>query len=99
VRRVILALALVASTAGCATIPTSPISAIDRIERAYRVIRAVTTPLLPGLPADVREKVIAAEARIEWALVIARTAATAAEQLQSLREIEAATAEIRAATR
>lgn len=98
-RLALLTLALIASTAGCVSLPTSPTSAVDRVERAYRAIRAVATPLLPGLPAEVREKVLSAEARIEWALIIARTGATAAEQLQALREIEAATLEIAAATR
>jgi hypothetical protein len=91
--------------ASCATMPapstgraTQIGAAIDRAQAAYDRITATTGQVLPFLSSERAARVRLAMSLAERGLLAARYAATAAEQLAALKQAEAATATIEAAT-
>lgn len=89
------------SLASCATMPTPSTeqaaqigTAIDRAQAAYDRIAVSAEVVLPFLSAERQARVRLAMALTERGLIAARTAATIAEQLAALKQVEAATATI-----
>jgi hypothetical protein len=85
--------------ASCATMPTPSTetsaqigAAIDRAQSAYDRIAATTAIVLPYLSDERAAQIRLAMSLAERGLLAARYAATAAEQLAALKQVEAATA-------
>lgn len=87
--------------ASCATLPNPSTeqagqigTAIDRAQVAYDRISASANLVLPFLSPERQARIRLAMALTERGLLAARYAATAAEQLAALKQVEAATAAI-----
>lgn len=82
--------------ASCATMPTSAQinPRIERAQAAYDRIAGAAILILPYLSPERAARVRLALSLADRALTAARGAATAAEQLEALRQAEAATAAI-----
>lgn len=87
--------------ASCATMPSPSTetavhigSAIDRAEAAYDRIASTAVLVLPFLSPERAARVRLVMALAERGLLVARYAATAAEQVAALKQAEAATAAI-----
>jgi hypothetical protein len=100
----ILTVALCAASmmfASCATMPTTATgkaaqigASVGRAQAAYDRIAAAAEILLPYLSPDRAARIRQATAVAERGLIAARYAATAAEQLATLKQVEAATSVI-----
>lgn len=99
-RMLIAALAAASMTlASCATMPTAAQVApqIERAQAAYDRIAGAAEIVLPFLSPERTARVRLAMALAERALLAARLAATAAEQIAALRQAEAAVAAVETA--
>jgi len=76
--------------------PTVATERINAAETRYLQVKAAAEVVLPFLAPATQEKVRRAFAVVERAIVAARIANTAAEQIAALQEVEAATDEIAA---
>lgn len=84
------------SLASCATMPAPSPTAIDRAQAAYDRIAESAEIVLPRLSPERQARIRLAMALTERGLIVARYAATAAEQAAALKQAEAATATIEA---
>lgn len=97
-RMLLAALAAASMTCACATIKPPPVAAIDRAQAAYDRIAASAEIILPFVSPERAARIRLAIALTERGLLAARHAATAAEKSAALKQAEAATAAIAAAT-
>lgn len=97
-RMLLAALAAASMTCACATMTPPPVAAIDRAQAAYERIAASAEIILPFVSPERAARIRLAMALTERGLLVARYAATAAEKEAALKQAEAATAAIAAAT-
>jgi hypothetical protein len=93
-KAMLAALCAASMTCACTTISPPPVAAIDRAQAAYDRIAASAEIVLPFLSPERQVRVRLAMAITERGLLVARNAATAADQLAALREAKAASATI-----
>ena len=98
-KMMLAALCAASMTCACTTISPPPVAAIDRAQAAYDRIATSVKLVLPFVSPERAARIRLAMALAERGLIVARNAATAAEQLAALKQSEATTATIATMTR